>query len=142
LASKPPTSAAIKLDIHPTTAKSFHEFLQLQIHQYRGLVELHNFNDNSKIAAQKNLTSAAPAIERLDEYPAGGVDLSNLVAYPPKLQPVPVKPLFFDVAWNYIAYPGTSSAAALKSDAGVTSKASAEEDKKPAKKGWFPFVRS
>ena len=27
--------------------------------------------------------------------------MENLVAWPPKLQPVPVKPFFFDIAYNY-----------------------------------------
>jgi len=142
-ASNPPAAdAPLKLDIHPNTAKSFHDYLQLQVNQYRGLVELHNFNENSKFAAQKDMTSAAPAVERLNEYPPGGVAPTNLVTYPPKLQPVPVKPLFLDVAWNYIAYPGSKSAAAARSADAGASVPSAEEEKKAPKRGWFPFGRS
>lgn len=83
-------------------------------------------------------------VERLHEYPAGGADLANLVTYPPKLKPVPVKPIFLDVAWNYIDYPGqrptvTSTAAApglngAKEDVKM-------DDSKPTKKGWFGFGR-
>lgn len=56
----------------------------------------------------------------------------NLVEYPPKLQPVPVKPFFFDIAYSYI---GTEEKESQKVEA-VVSKA---EEKKPetAKKGWF-----
>jgi signal recognition particle subunit SRP68 len=138
----PVTDGPLKLDIYPNTAKSFHDHLQLQIKQHRGLVELHNFNENSKVAAQKHLTSAAPAVERLDEYPQPGVSPRNLVIYPPKLEPVPVKPLFLDVAWNYIAYPGSKPAVGARSAAAGASTPSAEEEKKAPKRGWFPFGRS
>jgi signal recognition particle subunit SRP68 len=138
----PVADAPLKLDIQPNTAKSFHDHLQLLIKQHRGLVELHSFNESSKVAAQKHLTSAAPAVERLDEYPQAGVCPTNLVVYPPKLQPVPVKPLFLDVAWNYIAYPGSKPKVGAKSAAAGASISSAEEEKKAAKKGWFPFGRS
>lgn len=78
----------------------------------------------------------------MEHYPTGGeVDLSNLVSYPTKLEAVPVKPLFFDVAWNYIEYPGRISQ--------VTAQVSEEkipgsrgEEKQEAKKGWFGFGRS
>lgn len=68
--------------------------------QYRGLVTLEN------ITAETS-TSANPqaAIGRLHEYTGDGLDLSNLVPYPPEMKPIPVKPLFLDVAWNYIEYP-------------------------------------
>lgn len=93
------------------------------------------------------MTTAAPVVERLDDYPLSGVDLSNLVTYPPKLRPVPVKPLFFDVAWNYIDYPGRGKAAV--EDGTVAANGAAQqseeekiEEKKPAKRGWFGFGRS
>lgn len=48
-----------------------------------------------------------PLIDDLQTYPASGVvSLTNLVEYPPRIQPVPVKPIFLDLAWNYIRYPG------------------------------------
>ncbi len=77
-----------------------------------------------------------PLVDRLREYPAGGVDLENMVDYPPRAQPIPVKPLFFDVAWNYIDYPGRPSAVAAEVD---------EEGQspipEPKKRGWFGFGR-
>lgn len=82
-------------------------------------------------------------IERLDAYPAEGVvDLTNLVTYPPKLQLIPVKPIFLDTAWNYIDYPGRpkkGTATALDGEAEETP--SRAEPKKEAKKGWFGFGR-
>jgi signal recognition particle subunit SRP68 len=77
----------------------------------------------------------------LNSYPSDGhVDLANLVTYPPKLEPIPVKPLFFDVAYNYIQYPG-------KNQGGETPQATAPreengKEQQPAKKGWFGFGRS
>ncbi|KAJ9636806.1 signal recognition particle subunit srp68 [Coniosporium tulheliwenetii] len=89
------------LDIAPSSVQALERHLQALISQHRGLVTLHNLSPNSTTA-----TTSAPLVERLNEYPANGVDLANLVTYPPKLKPVPVKPLFFDVAWNYVEYPG------------------------------------
>jgi signal recognition particle subunit SRP68 len=62
-----------------------------------------------------------------------GADLENLVDYPPQLQLIPVKPLFFDVAWNYIDYAGKTPAAVAESDTGST------QTPEPKKRGWFGF---
>jgi len=80
------------------------------------------------------MTSAAPIVERLNDYPANGVDLKNLVTYPPQLKPVPVKPLFFDVAWNYIDYPGRTPEVANGESEKTRTEAGPQEEKK---KGWF-----
>ena len=78
----------------------------------------------------------------MEHYPTSGeVDLSNLVSYPTKLEVVPVKPLFFDVAWNYIEYPGRSSQATAQVDEEEIPSSRGEE-KQEAKKGWFGFGRS
>lgn len=90
--------------------------------------------------------SAAPIVQRLDEYPTPGVqvDLNNLVTYPPKLEPVPVKPLFFDVAWNYIDYPGRAKKA-VEEQVQVEDVREKEEvngvEEQPKKRGWFGFGR-
>lgn len=75
------------------------------------------------------------------------MDLQNLVTYPPKLQPIPVKPLFFDAAWNYIEYPGREIDEEVAAEKGA--KAAADGVKKETepqntqqqKKGWFGFGR-
>lgn len=81
---------------------------------------------------------SVPLIDRLGEYPAGGVDLQNIVEYPPQLPFVPVKPIFLDVAWNYIEYPGRRTKEVERNQA--------ERQPSPApaqqKRGWFSFVRS
>jgi signal recognition particle subunit SRP68 len=105
------------------------------------LVALSQLSSNSETASKAGLTNAAPVVERLNEYPASGsVDLKNLVTWPPKLKPVPVKPLFLDVAWNYVEYPGRAPA----KQEPEPEKAQVEEakpERPAAKKGWFSFGR-
>ncbi|TKA60616.1 hypothetical protein B0A55_12563 [Friedmanniomyces simplex] len=108
------------------------------------LVELHKLEANARVAAEKSMTSAFPLVQNLHAYPTPGVqvDLKNLVQYPPKVQPVPVKPLFLDVAWSYIDYPGHKREAPAKVVA-----APADEpivngtEEQPKKRGWFGFGR-
>jgi signal recognition particle subunit SRP68 len=116
------------------------DLLQGELQRHRALVELSNLSSKSKAKVDQGL--GAPLVERLNTYPTEGVDLANLVTYPPKLEPIPVKPLFFDVAWNYIDYPGRTSAKA----AVTAPKASAQAEKpqeqaSQQKKGWFGFGR-
>lgn len=66
-------------------------------------------------------------MERLNQF-SQNADLSKLVPYPPQMQPVPVKPLFLDVAWNYIDYPHAAE-----------KQPPAAEEKKG--RGWFGFGR-
>lgn len=134
------TSEAPKLIVSEKQAQTLKQDLENLTLHYRGLVALSQLFANSDTASKAQLTNAAPVVERLNEYPTSGtVDLSNLVTWPPKLKPVPVKPLFLDVAWNYIEYPGRSS----KSQEMAEAKQQAEkvEETKPAKKGWFSFGR-
>lgn len=125
-----------KLDVTPVQLEALTQYTQGLVSQYRGLVELKNI-----LARERADKSGwkAPIVERLDEYD-DGLDLKNLVTYPPKLQPIPVKPLFFDLAWNYIEYPGRGTSA-VNGDAAdrMGSKNAAEE--KETKKGWFGFGR-
>lgn len=49
-----------------------------------------------------------PLAERLDDYredPALATKQPNVVKLPPEMQPVPCKPLFFDLALNLVQYP-------------------------------------
>jgi signal recognition particle subunit SRP68 len=59
-----------------------------------------------------------------------------LVEYPLKLHPVPVKPYFFDIAYNYI---GLEEPEIAKVQSAVATQEDKLEEKKPeaAKKGWF-----
>ena len=128
------------LEITKEHVQSLQTLLQSLVSQHRALVEIQNLH-NDAVAAEKfkNFTFS-PLIERLDEYPLSGADLTNLVIYPPRLRPVPVKPIFLDVAWNYIEYPGREQQEpiAVVSDA---SRPKTTVDKKETKKGWFGFGR-
>jgi signal recognition particle subunit SRP68 len=127
------TTTPRNIDIHKNDVRFLHGLLKGELQRCRALVEI----DNLKAKTDSSSTrSHAPLIQSLSEYPGGGVDLENLVAYPPKVEPIPVKPLFFDVAWNYIDYPGQASHAPQQS--------TAAEPPQPAtqkKKGWFGFGR-
>jgi signal recognition particle subunit SRP68 len=98
-------------------------------------VEIDNLRTKSTSTGTK---STAPLVQRLFEYPIEGVDLENLVTYPPKVEPIPVKPLFFDVAWNYIDYPGKVHVAANVED----SEERPDQQSGTQKRGWFGFGRS
>ena len=126
-----------KFEVHSTQLKTLIQYTQGLVSQYRGLVELRNISAAQK--ADKNRWKS-PLVERLDEYD-GDLDLRNLVTYPPKLQPIPVKPLFFDLAWNYIEYPGRPTAAVNGEAVEGAGSKSVIEEKKETKKGWFGFGR-
>ncbi|KAL9000427.1 MAG: hypothetical protein Q9169_000944 [Polycauliona sp. 2 TL-2023] len=129
-----------KLEISSIQARSLEELVDRSVLQHRALVELEDLQTE---IAKNSSSKSIPMIERLDEYPPEGVDLTNLVTYPPRLQPIPVKPIFLDTAWNYIDYPGRprkGSAMAMDGKVEETSSKGAEP-KKEAKKGWFGFGR-
>ena len=134
--------------------------MELIILRQRGLVVL-----KQHMSEHKTAVKPLPVSECLHEYPASGkVDLENIVSWPPKMQPVPVKPIFLDLAWNYIDYPGRSQVDDGDMDgqgesmqgivSGVVESAkqatevikdavvpSAEEKSTPKKRGWFGFGR-
>ncbi|KEQ71281.1 hypothetical protein M436DRAFT_50995 [Aureobasidium namibiae CBS 147.97] len=133
-------SSAPTLDIHKSQADALQTQLQQLVYRHQALVDLHKFHDNASIAAAKHMSTAAPLVQRLSDFPTPGVNvnLKNLVTYPPKLEPIPVKPLFFDVAWNYIDYPTTGKQAVEAKAADVIVEEKPKEEKK---KGWFGFGR-
>jgi signal recognition particle subunit SRP68 len=142
LAPRPTASseAAPKLAVSEEQTETLKGNLENLTHHYRGLVTLTQLSGSSSVAAKNQLTNAAPVVERLNEYPSSGsVDLKNLVTWPPQLKPVPVKPLFFDVAFNYIEYPGRATQATEPEP----EKMQVEEKKaeEPKRKGWFGFGR-
>lgn len=135
-------STALRLDISSSRLQNVHSLIQQSHLHTRALVELHNHAANSALAVRKNLASAAPVVEALNDYPGSGeVDLAKLVEWPPKLKPVPVKPLFFDTAWNYVEYPGKTPAAAAAAAAQDAVNGAREEQQQPASRGWFGFGR-
>ncbi|KAF7509440.1 hypothetical protein GJ744_008003 [Endocarpon pusillum] len=126
-----------KLDVKSKDLQRFHGLIEGTVSQYRALVELKDLMDQQKASAKD--IYVPPLVERLGEYPAEDIDLMKLVNFPPKLQPIPVKPLFFDLAWNYIDYPGRGTSGVNVAPAAPET--AAEVKKEPAKKGWFGFGR-
>ena len=132
--SKPPN-----IEVTENQATSLRELLKGLVARQQALVELDNLSAKAAKLEKSKAIGAIPLIERLDEYPPNGADLTNLVIYPPKLRPIPVKPIFLDVAWNYIDYPGHSKKGQeIKTVAEATEKI---EEKKEGRKGWFGFGR-
>ncbi|KAG9768210.1 Signal recognition particle subunit SRP68 [Exophiala dermatitidis] len=129
--------------------------LSTLVTRYRALADLKSLQKQTRSAVEDKQDSAAkgvkpaPMIERLgrNEY-VDDVDLTNLVNYPAKLRPVPVKPLFFDIAFNYIVYPsqkGSRSEEAETANGRIDGQAAVpakkQEEQRPAKRGWFSFGR-
>ena len=136
-------SSPPNISISPSEAQSLHDVLQGELQRHRALVEISNLSNKARV--NETPGSGFPLIERLNVYPANGVvDLTNLVTYPPKMEPIPVKPLFLDVAWNYIDYPEQAAAKLTtnvnKQPAGSVKKEQ-EQPLQQQKKGWFGFGR-
>lgn len=119
--TSPASQGPPRLDVSREQAGALETTLRGLVAHYRGLVTL------ERLEAQSSSDQQRPLVERLHQFQQG-TDLSNLVPYPPQMKPVPVKPLFLDVAWNYIDYPHEAQ-----------EEVPAAEEKKG--RGWFGFGR-
>ena len=66
-------------------------------------------NDKAKVDPSK---AAIPLIDRMDDYyedPDLTKGKPNLVPFPPAFEPLPCKPLFFDVAREHVGFPNLES---------------------------------
>lgn len=129
------------MEVTKSQAASLHHLLERLVAQHRSLVEIENLSSEAAKAERSKVAGAIPLIERLDEYPVNGADLSNLVVYPPRLRPVPVKPIFLDVAWTYIDYPGRTRKGQEGTNGVEQGVGGKVEEKKEGRKGWFGFGR-
>ena len=121
---------------------SLQKLLRGLLTQHQALVELQSLSADAAKAAQAKENGHIPLIERLDEYPPNGADLTKLVIYPPTLRSIPVKPLFLDIAWNYINYPGRGTETRGPGVDGDSSESRENvEQKSQGRKGWFGFGR-
>ena len=148
-----------KLHISSDQLNNTTSSLRKLVLQYRALADLKFLTATVDTPSTTPGTTIKPAplIERLSHNTyIPNLDLTNLVNYPPKLRPVPVKPLFFDLAWNYIKYPGQKGPEdeiqdrVVGEDAemegteevnGEVSQQVTKEEQKPARRGWFGFGR-
>jgi signal recognition particle subunit SRP68 len=131
-------SSPPNISISPTEVTFLKDLLDGELQHYRALVELSNLTSSKEKAEQG---TRQPLVERLNDYPSQGIDLQNLVTYPPKLEPIPVKPLFFDAAWNYIEYPGREVHMVDNRAQSEKVSQSKEQTAEQKKKGWFGFGR-
>ncbi|KAK1596315.1 signal recognition particle protein [Colletotrichum navitas] len=136
--AQPNINSPRNIEVSGNDAKALTNFLQGELQRYRALVHLSNLLRNAE--SSEDDTKNVPLIERLREYPSGGTDLANLVSIPPKLSTIPVKPIFLDVAWNYIDYPGKEPQEVAPPN---QDEHASESGTKPQsqKRGWFGFGR-
>ena len=132
----------MKFDLAPADVRALTSHLQQLVTRSQGLVELKNAMSAEKSSSQSRQNRfEPPLVERLhlNKY-EDVVDLTNLVTFPPRVRPVPVKPLFFDLAWNYIQYPGNVVATDSPANGSATAQTT-KEAPQPAKRSWFGFGR-
>jgi len=90
------------LSVPISDATSLRDSLSGEVARYRALVEMDVLTAKSDAGEQHGVL-----LERLDQWP-NKVDFEKgIVQWPPKVQPVPAKPLFLDIAWNFVDYPGS-----------------------------------
>uniref|UniRef100_A0A2I3HUA4 Signal recognition particle subunit SRP68 n=1 Tax=Nomascus leucogenys TaxID=61853 RepID=A0A2I3HUA4_NOMLE len=68
-------------------------------------------------------TSLPPLVERFETFcldPSLVTKQANLVHFPPGFQPIPCKPLFFDLALNHVAFPPLEDKLEQKTKSGLT----------------------
>ncbi|KAK4215653.1 hypothetical protein QBC37DRAFT_418655 [Rhypophila decipiens] len=140
-------SSPRNLLVDKTDARQLHDMLCSELQRSRALVGILNSAKASSATTDNNKTSKPALVNSLSTYPDEGVDLENIVRYPPQMEAIPVKPIFLDVAWNYISYPDRNEKAAAGAAAGSAGKSqdkttsASEEEAKPQKRGWFGFGR-
>ena len=137
--TKPPT-----LEISNQSFATAKDTVAALMHRSQAMTELQQISSDAVQTYDKSQAYITPVVQRLTEYPPLGTnfDLGRLVNYPPKLQPIPVKPIFLDVAWNYIDYPGHGTVEVANGTATIAPDATSKPtEQKPVKKGWFGFGR-
>ncbi|KAG6008388.1 hypothetical protein E4U21_004593 [Claviceps maximensis] len=126
----------LSVDVHPDAVSFLRKLVSGELLRYRALVHLHNLRKAERKRAKEG--PQPTLLESLDTYPTR-INLRNLVEFPPKPALIPVKPIFLDVAWNYIDYPGRTKQSSDSPEAAETTNATVQEQ--PKKKGWFGFGR-
>ncbi|KAF7550287.1 hypothetical protein G7Z17_g5820 [Cylindrodendrum hubeiense] len=133
--------APLNLTIVPEAIGFLRNLLDGERQRHRAIVHINELRQDKQEDAEDDVKRSL--VETLLDYPINGVDLTKIVEYPPKMALIPMKPIFLDVAWNYIDYPGKAvverQPAAAKEES-TSSDAPAPQE--PAKRGWFGFGRS
>ncbi|XP_020787034.1 signal recognition particle subunit SRP68 isoform X1 [Boleophthalmus pectinirostris] len=80
-------------------------------------------DENVEVPTQPQVKDTTPLCDRLDSF---RLDTSlvgkqpNLVHFPPDFQPIPCKPLFFDLALNHVSFPPLDDKVEQKGKGGLT----------------------
>lgn len=127
----------LSLDISPASVKFLEQVIDGELQRHRAIVHVDNLRKRRTQADEYQ--SHVPLVEKLHEYPVGGADLNHIVEFPPKESVVPFKPIFLDVAWNYIRYPGKEPQ--VGSDQASEGAQEAEKPAQQTKRSWFGFGR-
>ncbi|KAG5983758.1 hypothetical protein E4U55_007223 [Claviceps digitariae] len=135
--SNEPQQHPLNVDVHPDAVSFLRNLVSGELLRYRAIVHLNNLRKAER--KQKREGPEPTLLESLDTYPAR-VNLRNLVEFPPKLALVPMKPIFLDVAWNYIDYPGRTTQPSSAAPSADTDTAPTTQEQ-PKKKSWFGFGR-
>ncbi|KAH7328185.1 signal recognition particle, 68 kDa subunit [Stachybotrys elegans] len=130
---------ALNVEVTSEDVAFLASLLDGELQRHRAIVHIDNLR---KGAGEKGSSVKVPLIEQLSEYPATGVDLANLVQFPPKMEPIPIKPIFLDVAFNYINYPGKGRQTPASTTNAAAAPTPQQEHPQQQKRGWFGFGRS
>ncbi|XP_068606682.1 signal recognition particle subunit SRP68 [Brachionichthys hirsutus] len=80
-------------------------------------------DETAEVPSQQQVKDNTPLCDRLDTFrldPALVGKRPNLVQFPPDFQPIPCKPLFFDLALNHVAFPPLDDKVEQKGKGGLT----------------------
>lgn len=133
--SEPAASTPVDIEVTSASVNILGRLIHGELQRYRAIVHIDNLRSEQK---SHSSTDKVPLAERLHTYPIDGADITNIAEFPPKKSFIPMKPLFLDIAWNYINYPS-------KQDKGAAQpspvKAAASKEAQEQKRGWFGFGR-
>ncbi|XP_033833653.1 signal recognition particle subunit SRP68 isoform X2 [Periophthalmus magnuspinnatus] len=80
-------------------------------------------DENAEVLTQPQVKDVMPLCDRLDLFHLDSTLVGkqpNLVHFPPDFQPIPCKPLFFDLALNHVAFPPLDDKVEQKGKGGLT----------------------
>lgn len=80
-------------------------------------------NDSHQTDTSSQVKDNTPLVERFESFcldPSLVTKQANLVHFPPGFQPIPCKPLFFDLALNHVAFPPLEDKLEQKTKSGLT----------------------
>ncbi|KAA8595020.1 hypothetical protein FQN60_012155 [Etheostoma spectabile] len=80
-------------------------------------------DETAEVPSQQQVKDNTPLCQRLETFrldPALVGKRPNLVQFPPDFQPIPCKPLFFDLALNHVAFPPLDDKVEQKGKGGLT----------------------